>query len=357
MDFAISPYYINARRTGILLGTDSLPVPDVISQDPSDKWLIHRRAAVVANSFAEWLAADPIQSLATLIAKDSIKRGAYFFHEGTFTCRGIAETTRTSQVEPRMTATLKLGSDVFNLTIQPHLDHVLPGSLRQLLTGRKPDLFVVAEIESISNGKIKAIPILVGERRDGHHNMSSIAKVWPTYIGELDEFKRANEQPHFKLPDRAILRQIPEGTIKNIFAELANDSNVPKDWGGEQSDFYTSKLTLSGKRVRVAFAFKGPAKWKMLQPADLGKNGDQIARLFDEPAELYVLQHCHEVSPAVWKTMAAFAHSASLNRKYCIVDGSDTMRVLRAYRTPEEIEAMATKEVPAPSRNREGSQP
>jgi hypothetical protein len=31
----------------------------------------------------------------------------------------------------------------------------------------------------------------------------------------------------------------------------------------------------------------------------LGKNGDQINRLFTEPAELLVIQHCHHIKTEV----------------------------------------------------------
>ncbi|HEX4064019.1 MAG TPA: hypothetical protein VHY58_23645 [Streptosporangiaceae bacterium] len=40
----------------------------------------------------------------------------------------------------------------------------------------------------------------------------------------------------------------------------------------------------------------------------LGKPGDQIVRLFSEPAELLILQHCHEITPSVVNMMEAYAH-------------------------------------------------
>ena len=52
---------------------------------------------------------------------------------------------------------------------------------------------------------------------------------------------------------------------------------------------------------------KGRAKPKKLTVADLGKNGDQISRLFSEPSDLVVLQHCDRVTSAVRDHMCAFA--------------------------------------------------
>ena len=68
-----------------------------------------------------------------------------------------------------------------------------------------------------------------------------------------------------------------------------------------------------------------------MTPADLGKNGDKIGRLFDESAELLVLQHCHEVTSAVRKQMRAYAQQMNRPRQFCIIDGYDTIRILRAY--------------------------
>jgi hypothetical protein len=62
----------------------------------------------------------------------------------------------------------------------------------------------------------------------------------------------------------------------------------------------------------------------------LGRNGDQIDRLFTEPADLLVLQHCHQIKPAVVGMMDAYAHDARRPRSYMIIDGADTGRVLRS---------------------------
>lgn len=65
--------------------------------------------------------------------------------------------------------------------------------------------------------------------------------------------------------------------------------------------------------------------------ADLGKNGDQINRLFAEPPELLILQHCHEITAPVRYTMRAFAQQMGNPRLFCMIDGYDTIRLLKAY--------------------------
>jgi len=64
---------------------------------------------------------------------------------------------------------------------------------------------------------------------------------------------------------------------------------------------------------------------------DLGANGNQIVRLFDEPADILILQHCHYIKAEIYKTMDAFASRFNNIRRYCIIDGIDTQRLLSAY--------------------------
>jgi hypothetical protein len=65
---------------------------------------------------------------------------------------------------------------------------------------------------------------------------------------------------------------------------------------------------------------------------DCGKNGDQIYRLFNAPAHIYIVQHCHNIGAAVRKTLEAFALGRSFTApcRYVIMDGIATARLLRA---------------------------
>jgi hypothetical protein len=85
-----------------------------------------------------------------------------------------------------------------------------------------------------------------------------------------------------------------------------------------------------GRQVSAAWLFKGPGFPRAMDVKALGKNGDQIDRLFTEPAELLVLQHCHQIKPAVVGMMDAYAHDARRLRSYMIIDGADTGRILRS---------------------------
>ncbi len=104
-----------------------------------------------------------------------------------------------------------------------------------------------------------------------------------------------------------------------------------KDWGGEKSDHFSTSLHLTGRRVTAAFLLKGPARFSEMKASHLGKNGDQIVRLASEPAQLLVLQHSHLVSSPVRETLRAFAVKPCSPRRYCVIDGPDTYRLLKAY--------------------------
>jgi hypothetical protein len=108
-----------------------------------------------------------------------------------------------------------------------------------------------------------------------------------------------------------------------------------KDWGGETSDLWTTKVRHKGRRVACAFAFKGPGTKGALVPGKLGKNGDQIQRLFQEDADIYLVQYVGQIAPSVMVNMAPFAQSKSLStgRKICygVVDGNDSARLIDAY--------------------------
>lgn len=149
------------------------------------------------------------------------------------------------------------------------------------------------------------------------------------FVEDMDEFQKITMVPDSG--DWDVMRSISEKAFKLCVCQLPSDT--PKnDWGGERSDHFTSHLHLRGHRLTAAFLLKGPGiGFRELQPGDLGKNGDQIYRLASEPADMLILQHCHEVSPAVRATLRAFAVQPHDARRYCIIDGRDSFRLLTAY--------------------------
>lgn len=129
--------------------------------------------------------------------------------------------------------------------------------------------------------------------------------------------------------------EISEAFIKKALEEILDVAVHQADWGGEDDDLYTANLILDGGRTPTAFALKGPGvRAKTLQIAHCGKNGDQLVRLFQAPAELFVLQFIGSVAETVVKDMETntrYLQSIGRLARFCIIDGQDTARLLRAY--------------------------
>jgi hypothetical protein len=147
-------------------------------------------------------------------------------------------------------------------------------------------------------------------------------------IEDFDEFSQVRGFP--KPKDFQAMKFVTERAFKTCLAEIIGGT-PSKDWGGETSDFFSAHLNLNGRRVRGAFLLKGPARFAPMTLNTLGKRNDQIVRLAQEPAEVLFVQHCHEIKPPVRQTLRAFAVQPSKPRRYCLIDGRDSLWLLQAY--------------------------
>jgi hypothetical protein len=146
---------------------------------------------------------------------------------------------------------------------------------------------------------------------------------------DLDQFvavKRIKTAPR---------RTISEKAFKDGMARIIGEGGKFQDWGGEPNDLYTTKVRFKGKRRAVAFAFKGPGTKGSLTPKKLGKNGDQIQRLFLSPADIFLVQYHDQVGQAVYEQMKVFATVCSIREGkqiwYGVIDGDDSNRIMAAY--------------------------
>lgn len=149
-------------------------------------------------------------------------------------------------------------------------------------------------------------------------------------INDFDSFRAARRALAPQQPTRML-----ESAFKEGVAKILDEPGEFKDWGGEKSDLYTSRLVMSGKRYPAAFAFKGRGKSGKLTPARLGKNGDQIQRLFTTDAEVFIVQYWDQIDESVLTQMgaAAIAKSYATGKKiyYGVIDGQDSNRLIAAY--------------------------
>lgn len=156
-------------------------------------------------------------------------------------------------------------------------------------------------------------------------------KVREIHLEDIGTFKKARKVK----PTSLRLDKIGERAFANGIQRITNEPGVFKDWGGESSDFLTSRLEVKGRRRTAAFAFKGKGQPSRLVPAKMGKNGDQAQRLFAEAAEVFVVQHWREIDGSVRRLVEqlAIAKSFSTGKEvfFWILDGQDSMRIVEAY--------------------------
>lgn len=220
------------------------------------------------------------------------------------------------------------------MTVELHLStgRIASDTLRSGLA-EGGEFAVVAQLAGRQEATLVFHPLLIGypyllEPESGDLQWEPYDDYYRVYAEQFDEFSLAAQQP---LPETfEEMRSIPERRVKMAFARLLRDS-APNDWGGETSDFVTSHLHLSGSRVSAAFLLKGPAKFSPMTLSHLGKNSDQIVRLAHEPVDVLVVQHCHEILSPVVETLKVFATQPSRPRRYCLIDGRETLRILRVY--------------------------
>lgn len=158
------------------------------------------------------------------------------------------------------------------------------------------------------------------------------------HVDEIDSFQKVcNIQPTDvqHLLNNSARIELQEDFIQSAIEEILNVPLHKHDWGGEENDLYTANVIVNGKRVPTAFALKGRGiRHKTLEIRDCGKNGDQLVRLFQSPANLFILQYVGEISENVVKDMEG---KTSLYRHkgkevwYCVINGQDTVRLLHAY--------------------------
>lgn len=335
--FDLTCWYLNARRIAEITGVTPFALPGALDPHTAQTTqLIQLKNAAVA-----WMKANGAMPLEVLLAEEKLAPGAMFTHHSNFFFSGlskVAEARRKGKpVKQPATAYSKLDEwqQGGRVEFEFNDEHLVSDSAWHELAGQQRK-FVLGLVTGIQGGAIKCVPYVIANIVNPHSRMPGDGGPWynhlEVHVPQLDDFEKAQTiQERLTKASLNLLKNVPETDIKTAFAEIINEPVVPKDWGGEASDLFSSSVVLGGQRISTAFLLKGPAKFHPMTPADLGKNGDQIGRLFDEPADLLILQHCHEVTPAVRKQMRAYAQQMGNPRRFCIIDGYDTLRILKAY--------------------------
>ena len=149
------------------------------------------------------------------------------------------------------------------------------------------------------------------------------------YIDDIDSFSKVKEVERSDIEGDRM--EIYEDKVKDVIREIIDEPFDQNDWGGEINDLYTSAVEVAGERVDTAFMLKGVSVDGEMYIGDAGSRGDQIQRLFEADADLYVFQYVGKIND---RTVKEVKEKAEFNEaKYvCLIDGTDTARLVEAYR-------------------------
>jgi hypothetical protein len=327
----IRAWYVSSTRLLELLDLDSLP-PSIqrALESPNTAQSKHVLANVFGQYLLPYFKSENIFPLYRLITAGQLKPGVRFTYQGHFYGKGFGASNRTPHVS--LSENISEVLDGKKLLIEFTKNGLVTDTAYTRLSG-STNLFAFCSVTEITDEYVKAVPYLIGDLVESGGALDlpfrDFLRLHPQQIDQFSEidFSWNPTKAQFNK-----LKMVPEEKVKEIFCKLFSEFEVPKDWGGEESDIFSSNLSIDGERHSSAFLLKGPAKFHEMRVSDCGKNGDQIYRLFNTPASVFILQHCHKVSPAVRKTMEAFALSQySRSCRYMIIDGYDTARILHKF--------------------------
>jgi hypothetical protein len=198
---------------------------------------------------------------------------------------------------------------------------------------RGGDFAIVAQLVEKQGTTLVFHPLLIGypylsDAESGELLWKRYTNFYRVNLEDFREFALVAEHQLPKTFDE--MARVSEPVFKRCLGKILNES-TPRDWGGESSDLFTSHLHIGEQRVNAAFLLKGPAKFSPMTLRHLGKNSDQIVRLSKEPTDVLVVQHCHDILPSVAETLKVFATQPSNPRRYCLIDGRESLRMLKAF--------------------------
>jgi hypothetical protein len=100
-------------------------------------------------------------------------------------------------------------------------------------------------------------------------------------VDSIDTFSRVRDvhQPRSKKELEA-LRNTPEMDVKQAFAEIISEPDMPPDWGGEQSDLFSSQVMLDATIPHLIRERGRSGRWGgRISDAAAGRGGSEASKL------------------------------------------------------------------------------
>jgi len=324
-------FYLSRDRTLGLLNTQRLPAHVLAVLQGQD---VKMSAAILSQAVGSFLvgaiAEGRVKTLPQLAFEGRLKEGVPFIYNGHVTGKGFGVANKTLA----LSLTEKLDEPLVGKKLLFEFSkNGLVNDTAYIRMSGSTRLFAFGYITEVTETTIRAVPYVIGDLVESSHAIP--LPFLPTLElrpEEIEQFAGMDETWNPSVAEFKRMTAVPEQEVKELICHLLGEHSVPSDWGGEESDVLSANLVIDGCRHLGAFLLKGPARFHPMKPTDLGKNGDQLYRLFNIPAQIYVVQHCHDIGAAVRKQAEAFALARSFVAPCRIVfmDGLTTARLLRA---------------------------
>lgn len=328
----LTAFYLSRDRVLGLLNTQRLPAHVLAALQGQD---VQLSAAILSNAVGSYLlkaiAAGGVKPLPQLAFEGCLREGISFIYNGHFTGKGFARANKSHA----LSLTEKLDGPLAGkkLVFEFSKNGLVNDTAYTRMSG-STRLFAFGYIVGIDETTISAVPYVVGDLVASSNAIPSpfmtMLELRPEDIEQFAGMDKTWFPPEAEFKN---MTMVPELMVKELICRLLGEHSVPSDWGGEESDVLSANLIVDGRRHVGAFLLKGPARFHPMKPTDLGKNGDQLYRLFNIPAQIYVIQHCHTIGAAVRKQAEAFALARSFVAPCRVVfmDGLTTARLLRTH--------------------------
>lgn len=288
-----------------------------------------------------WMGKHSVPSLDLAIAMERCSRGVMVWCELPFHWSEVASERRqrhAGATDVRSSFHVTMDVDGGQLLVHGTFDPIrLTSSTANSELSDVRTQFMLAQVVSVTQDEIELRPLAIATR------LLSEAAGWPHQShraddgqrispSDVEQFQGVNFNEIADPNALSFMQTVPELEVKRTLAQLLGEPVIPKDWGGEQSDLWTTRLRVNGKHHTAAFLLKGPAGGRLSRPMTigmLGQNGDQLQRLANTPAEVLVVQHCHEIRPEVVAMLRGLASDFRNVRHFMVLDGYDSYAILR----------------------------
>ncbi len=186
---------------------------------------------------------------------------------------------------------------------------------------------LICQVDLVKDDFIQADPLVMGTPSFDHFRNQEVDLALAPYVeewfetlpGDIDEFADGAAGGEAAAAEwREALESLGACGVGAGLREITGEVAPPGDIA-PSDDLIFAELHLSGTPITTAILTAGVEVAAM----------SAAARVAATPARLLMVQHCGAIDEPVRETLRAFAVAPHAPRRFCVVDGADTYRILK----------------------------